>query len=351
MTGAARRIFAFPGLALAVALSGAIACAPMIQAPGQVATAPKLADDYLVTPDGRRLPLRIWKPAAAAPKGKHTAAKTAPPKPWAAVVALHGMNDYSYGFDLPAKAWAKDGIVTYAYDQRGFGATDPKGIWPGVGTMIADLRTAVDLVHERHPGLPVYVVGVSMGGGVALAAMGGPNPPKVDGVVLVAPAVWSRKTMPSLYTITLALAAHTLPQWRLTGRDIDRRPTDNIALLRQMGRDPLVQKGARVDAIWGVVNLMDRAAAAAPSVTTPVLLLYGAKDKIIPKKPVRAVAAALPRRFVRVAYYPSGWHLLLRDKQRAVVHRDVVAWIRNRRAALPSGADNGTEAAKLTAGR
>jgi len=49
----------------------------------------------------------------------------------AVILALHGFNDYANAFDGPGEIWAKEGIVTYAYDQRGFGAAPERGLWPG----------------------------------------------------------------------------------------------------------------------------------------------------------------------------------------------------------------------------
>jgi alpha-beta hydrolase superfamily lysophospholipase len=156
--------------------------------------------------------------------------------------------------------------------------------------------------------------------------------------------------MPPYYTVTLWIASHTIPQFRLTGREVTRIASDNRQVLIDLGRDPYVLKGARIDAIYGVVDLMDAAYAAAPRVKVPVLLLYGAKDQIIPKDPIEAVARRLPEGLKRVALYEGGWHLLYRDLQAEIVHRDVVAWIANPAAPLPSGADTSVDARNL-AGR
>jgi len=320
MRRAARLLLAGAALVLAGA------CAPEIQIVGQPFTAPALRDDAVQTADGALLPLRAWLPAG---------------KPKAVILALHGMNDYAKGFAAPAETWKTLGIATYAYDQRGYGATAQPGVWAGTERLAADFVTAANLVRRRHPGVPVYAVGESMGGGVILAAMARPDAPALDGVVLSAPAVWSRATMPFYYTASLWAAAHTLPQMSLSGRNLDRVPTDNRAVLRDLARDPLVQKGARVDALWGVVDLMDAAYAAVPKMRAPVLLLYGDKDKIIPRPPIEAVARRLPRDRSRVAIYERGYHLLFRDLQGAVVQRDVAAWIADRTGPLPSRADAG----------
>jgi alpha-beta hydrolase superfamily lysophospholipase len=314
----------------------AAACAPQIQVGGTAAIAtPELRGDFIQTADGTLLPLRSWLPAG---------------KPKAVIIGLHGMNDYSKSFAIPAERWRQAGIATYAYDQRGFGNTPQRGVWPGTERLISDFKTAVELVRRRHPGVPLYATGTSMGGGVLLTAMARPDAPKLDGIVLEAPAVWSRATMPPYYTVTLWIAAHTIPQYRLSGREVTRIASDNRAVLRDLGRDPYVLKGARVDAIYGIVDLMDAAYAAAPHVKVPVLLLYGEKDEIIPKEPIEAVARRLPEGLKRVAVYQRGWHLLYRDLQAEVVHRDVAAWIANHAAPLPSGADM-SDGARNLAGR
>lgn len=270
--------------------------------------------------DGERLPLRVW-PAAGPPR--------------AVIIALHGFNDYSIAFDAPAAWWADQGVTTYAYDQRGFGKTAHRGLWPGTARMVADLRIVTEMVTRRHRGAPIYLVGESMGGAVALTALA-EAPLAVDGVVLSAPAVWGRSTMSPLYSATLWLAAHTFPANRLTGRGLKRRASDNDEALRQLSRDPLVIKETRIDAIYGLVDLMDEAMASAARFDTPALMLYGARDEIVPKEAIETMLARHrgPRRMV---LYPDGWHLLLRDLQAAVVWRDILAWIDDPSQRLPSG--------------
>ena len=39
----------------------------------------------------------------------------------------------------------------------------------------------------------------------------------------------------------------------------------------------------------------------------------------------------------RLVIYDKGWHMVLRDKQRKTVWRDMLAWLDNRHGPLPSG--------------
>lgn len=299
-------------LALGVTLMGGAACAPQIAARGLEMRTPDIEGDRFVTRDGLRLGLKEWR------------AET----PHAVIVALHGMNDYSNAFAIPAPYWASVGITTYAYDQRGFGRSPNTGIWPGAETMRQDLGDFVDVARARHPGLPVFVLGESMGGAVVLSALASSRPPQATGFVLVAPAVWGWRALPFSYRATLWMAAHVLPGKSFTGSGLKIVPTDNIEVLRANGRDPLFIKNTRTDAIYGLVNLMDDALAASSRVERgPVLFLYGGRDQIIPKSATEAAVMALAGR-AEIKRYDDGYHMLLRDLRAEPRWVDVANWIR-----------------------
>jgi len=293
-------------------------------------TAPRLADKVLVADDGTRLPLRVWLPTG---------------KPRAVILALHGFNDYSNAFTGPAEAWTKDGIATYAYDQRGFGEAPQRGRWPGEQRLTDDLATASRLIHARHPGVPLYLLGESMGGAIVIAAVtgaAGTPPPITDGIILTAPAVWGRDTMNVFERAALWTGDALFPSMTLTGRGLKIKPSDNIEMLRGLSRDPLVIKETRVDTIKGLVDLMDTALAAAPKVTVPMLLLAGDRDEVVPPGATRTWIEHLPyqsRMTRRIALYADGYHMLLRDLEAPTVLHDVASWIGDHRAPLPSGAD------------
>jgi len=304
-----------------VFLLGLAGCAtPLVQLRGERVTAPRLEADRVIATDGATLPLSVWRPQGV---------------PRAVVLALHGFNDYRQAFAEVGPFLAAKGIATYAYDQRGFGATAQRGIWPGSETLMDDARTVAALLRQAHPGPPLYLLGESMGGAVAMSALA-ETPEATDGTVLVAAAVWGRATMNPLQRAALWLLAHSAPGLRLSGRGLGITASDNEAMLRALGEDPLVLRDARVDALWGLANLMDRALAAVPGLTTPALVLYGERDEIIPRRPFCRMLAALPAS-ARFAIYPNGYHMLTRDLGAMVVLEDLATWLADPAATLPSG--------------
>jgi alpha-beta hydrolase superfamily lysophospholipase len=184
------------------------------------------------------------------------------------------------------------------------------------------------------------VAGESLGGAVAIEAFASDDPPKADRLVMLSPAVWGWSDQPLAYRALLWLAARatpakvfTPPSW-LTSRVY---ASDNYPELVAMGRDPLMIWGARSDSLYGLVTTMERAQREIGAVRVPSAYLYGAHDEIIPRPAALKAAAKLPAGS-RTAFYAHGWHLLLRDKQAPVVWRDVLAFVRDPSAPLPSQA-------------
>jgi len=317
------RILLLPAIfAVALAASG---CTPFVVQRGPDITAPRLdvsnpEKETFTTADGLTLGVSSWPVET----------------PRAVIVAFHGMNDYARFIRGPAAWWAEQGIATYAVDQRGFGRSPNTGLWSGADSMTGDFRDFTAAVRARHPDVPLYILGESMGGAVVLAGMSQPNAPRADGIILVAPAVWGWSTMNFWYRSALWIVSHTLPAKRVTGSGLTIQPSDNVDALRDLGSDPLVIKPTRTDAVYGLVGLMDQAIKNASAVKAPILLLYGEKDEIVPRWPIQKLVEKLDPA-PRIALYPNGYHLLMRDKQRQVVWTDVLAFIDRTNGPLPSG--------------
>jgi len=328
------------GLALLLTLLGLGACGPQLQPSGPLAHSSHPQPGFrgettFVAADGVELAIRRWPPVDA----------PAPANPKVVVLALHGFNDYSNAFAMFGRWAAERDILVYAYDQRGFGATAWRGLWPGGGRLIGDLRAVVRAVRRRHRDSALFVLGESMGGAVVMAAWA-EAPLAVDGIVLAGPAVWGREVMPFYQSAALWLGARLLPWKTLTGRRLDIAPSNNKDVLIALARDPLVIKATRIDAIWGLVDLMDRALAGAARFDAPALVMYGLRDEIIPRDAVAAMLERLPPSPARtLAIYEDHFHMLLRDLEAEAVWQDIAAWMAQPGLErLPSGAAQDREA-------
>ena len=279
--------------------------------------------------DGAVLPGRVWR--AEGPER-------------AVIVALHGFGDSRDAWEHAAPRLAARGLTVYAYDQRGFGAAPGRGHWAGTGRMVEDAAEVAADVQRAEPGVPLYVLGESMGGAVAMVLMAGDAPARhgvtVAGTILLAPAVWGRGQMNPLVVAALDVADTFAPDHRFTGREIALhiRASDDRAELVKLSRDPLTLSGSSVSMLSGLVELMTRAQADAALLRGPVLIGYGAHDDLVPAAATQAAWAKLPAGDRR-AYYANGFHLALRDLDHRAVEADVVSWIEHPGWPLPSGGD------------
>ncbi|HMA51937.1 MAG TPA: lysophospholipase [Magnetospirillaceae bacterium] len=289
------------------------ACTPTVKSAGPAIESPHLTDEAFLASDGARLPMRAWLPQG---------------EPRAVVVALHGFNDYRAFFDIPGPRLAAAGIAVYAYDQRGFGQAPEPGQWFGETVLQDDLDAVLRLVAARHPGRKLFVLGESMGAAVAMTALtrADADLPKLAGTILVAPAIWSRDTMPWYQAGALWVASRTVPWLTLTGRGLHIQATDNIDVLIKMSRDPLIIKATRVSAIKGLCDLMDDAMHAAPALKPPTLVLIGEQDQVVPPEASKTMAATL-NPSIDVKYYPQNYHMMLRDLRGDIPTSDIIAWI------------------------
>ena len=301
-------------------------CVASSAVPGRRTASPAWGDDSFIMSDGARLPVRVWRTQG---------------KPAVIVLALHGFNDSRDAWEIPAPDFVAAGMQVYAPDQRGFGEAPGRGLWPGGEALTEDAAEMVGILRRRHPDARIVLMGESMGGAVLMRLATSVNAPDVAGYVLVAPAVWARAQMNIFERGGLWIAATFTP-----GMEVSRPPppikiqaSDNMEALIRLSRDPLTVRSTRMDTLYGLVDLMDAALAAAPYFRAPGLFMYGAHDDLVPKDATRAVWRALPPAPHRLAYYPNGYHLLMRDIDRAAPISDAVGWIQNPALKhLPSGA-------------
>jgi alpha-beta hydrolase superfamily lysophospholipase len=246
----------------------------------------------------------------------------------AVIVGVHAFGDYHMAFAETAERLTREGHMVISYDQPGFGATDARGAYASDEAYRAHLAQVVDFARARSPGSPVIVMGESFGATVALssAAQGDIH---VDGLILSGPGVRENVVAKPFWDGLLAALVFIFGSRPVRMGQASREMSE--AARRRFDEDPLVMRDIRADTYSKVVGLADAASVAADRVSVPTLVLYGARDWLIPRRCIDALMRRLGP-FGKLRVYRDMPHLVLQAKRRAEVEQDILAYLGDLRA-------------------
>lgn len=111
-------------------------------------------------------------------------------EPRAVLLCVHGLGLHNNSFEAFGKRMAKQGIAVYAVDVRGFGSFVNRLGKDRVdfdGCLEKDIKPTLKVIHRANPGLPVFLLGESMGGAIALRATE-KYPDLVNGLISCVPS-------------------------------------------------------------------------------------------------------------------------------------------------------------------
>ncbi|KAI8928038.1 Alpha/Beta hydrolase protein [Entophlyctis helioformis] len=242
-------------------------------------------ESWTKRPDGRELYTRTWAPAGSAPVV-------------AVVVFLHGLGEHISRYDHVFPPFADAGIKVVSFDQRGFGKTAHRngiiGDNEGTATVFADIKSFID--SSRLPATPLFVMGHSMGGALALRYCS-QHPDGLRGVIASAPGIGpGSATTPNLVERFLLMVAPSI---------IPSVPLKGKARSCDLTRDPVVNKAYDDDPFvhpWGTIatykNIVDGCSELQNQVSKtfdlPILMVHGSKDVMTCPKMSKAFFDSIP---------------------------------------------------------
>lgn len=220
-------------------------------------------------------------------------------------------------------------MVVHSFDLRGNGRS------PGARGFVEewrdyrdDLSHFLQLVRREHAGLPLFIIGNSLGGLIALDyAMHAPG--GLRGVIAVS-APLGRLGVPGPLLALGRLLSRVWPRFsRETGMDLSGLARDR-AIIEQILADPLFHRRATARLSTEVTATIARVQSGAPSFSLPLLVLHGSDDRMVPPDGSRAFAARAGSPDKRLIEYPAAYHALFADEGRERALADVTGWIEDR---------------------
>jgi alpha-beta hydrolase superfamily lysophospholipase len=210
-------------------------------------------------------------------------------KPRAAMLCIHGFSLHKGCYTAFGKEMAKDGIATYALDLRGFGESkDSTGGHTQLDFdgFLVDIKAELEQIHKNHPGLPVIILGESMGGAVALRATA-LYPQLVSGLISSVPArdrfafSESERKMLVKSGLQSVFGGFSKPMDNAAMSAV-QKISDKPELRDQWKSDPLMRTDFSPKEFLQFDEFMAHNLEAASMVkNTPVLFIQGTNDKLI----------------------------------------------------------------------
>ncbi len=201
--------------------------------------------------------------------------------PIACILCIHGLGLQSNSYEYFGKEQSNRGLAVYAIDVRGFGSwMNAKGKTKvNFDDCLDDIKTALESIRAANPGIPVYLLGESMGGAIALRAAS-MYPTLVDGLISSVPA--SERFNQGKTSMKVFLNLLTGFNVANVGNDLVNQATQNQKLSAQWKNDPLARLNLTPQELIQFQDFMNFNHDAAKKVSDmPVLFVQGTGDQLV----------------------------------------------------------------------
>lgn len=257
------------------------------------------------------IPCRSWTPSNGMPK--------------IVLLCVHGLGLNSKSYEKFGQRLAKQSIATYAIDVRGFGE------WMKLEgkeqidfeSCLTDIERALQSLHHAYPKLPVYILGESMGGAIALRVTA-IHPELVDGLISSVPSGDRFHKTRNQLRVALKLVTGGKNKPMDVGSRVIEQATDDPAVREQWKDDPLNRMKLTPKELMQFQRFMDENHDAAPRIDEkPVLVICGFKDKLVKPQGTIEIFNEMTTPDKMLVVLGSGEHLIFEEGQLS----DQACWV------------------------
>ena len=251
----------------------------------------------------------------------------------AVVVIAHGAGEHSGRYPHVATRLVAEGYAVYAIDHRGHGRSEgSRALIDRVDNAVADLDSLIELAAATHPGVPLFLLGHSMGGTIAVSYTLA-HQRKLAGLILSGPLAAMPPSAASTRIIAKALStiAPKAPAIAVDATLVSRDP----AVVKAYVEDPLVHHGKLP--VRTVAELGDAISTFPDRVSTiaiPTLIVYGTDDALCPPEGSKMLGERIGATDKTVNAYEGLHHEVLNEPERDKVLDDMCSWLGAKVAAV-----------------
>ena len=193
---------------------------------------------------------------------------------------VHGLSEHAGRYSHVGAFFAGSGYVMLLAELRGHGRTFGKrGHFNSYCSILDDISCFIEVARNRHPSLPVFLYGHSMGGNLVLNYLIRNTPP-VDGAVVTSPWLKLGHDPPAYKRILAGIVNSFFPSLTQSDGINPAFLSHDEEVVRKYMDDPLVHKRISVRTFLEISSAGEYALAQANSITCPLLLMHGTDDQL-----------------------------------------------------------------------
>ena len=267
------------------------------------------------TPEGLRLHQQTW--LGDAPK--------------AAIILLHGYAEHSGRYAHVAERFTTAGYDIYAFDLRGHGRSDgkPRVYVRNIDEHTGDVERFLTSVRERTGGLPLFLLGHSMGGAISARFLVGDDH-GLAGAILSAPAVRRAGILGRPVEALFLLIAGLVPRWHFPTLD-DAKVSRDPEVVERYNNDPLIyREGMPLGTAAAIVRSARYVDKNAGQIELPIFIGHGTGDKIVNSLASERLHDRIGSQDKTLKLYPGLYHEILNEPERDQVMQDMIDWLDER---------------------
>jgi acylglycerol lipase len=250
-----------------------------------------------------------------------------PEQPKAVVVLAHGLHEHSGRYAHVAERLNRSGYAVHTLDHAGHGRSGgTKGNVGSMAGVLDDFDRLRRTAQEQHPGLPLVVLGHSMGGLIAIDYLVSKGQEGVAALAVSGAAVDTSSAggVQRRLAPVIGRLAPNLGVLLLGADNVSRDP----AVVKDYENDPLNHNG-KVRARTGAEMLLSvqRVVDGLPRITVPPLVMHGSEDKLVPVAGSRLIEETIGSPDKTLKIYDGLYHEIFNEPEQDQVLDDLVAWL------------------------
>jgi lysophospholipase len=246
------------------------------------------------------------------------------------IALVHGFGEHSGRYDRLGVHLNAHGYSVTAYDHRGHGLSDGlPGHVESFGEYESDLDRIIAAVRARSDNRPIFLIGHSMGGLVALRYLATRSSP-LAAAVISAPLIGLATPVPFHKLVFARVAAKLAPHFRLNNEINPAFLSRDPEVGKAYATDPLVTR--KVSARWfaeatrAMLELNDLA----PRITLPLIVMHGTEDRLVSVDATKRLFERIGATDKELVIHPNFYHELFNEPEKQQIFDRVTVWMDKR---------------------